>query len=129
MSTSNPERRRARRFRLVGRPPCGVHAALDAVLLDVSTCGVLVEHTHPLRPNMLYTLAIPDGQRTILIVARVVRTFINHITDRSQGPRQLIFHTGFEFVEVSEEARAALEALIPSRASRALFPFQRIAVV
>lgn len=129
MNASRPERRRAPRFRLAGRPPCGLHAALDAVLLDVSTCGVLVEHTHPVQPNMIYTLALPAGQQTVLIVARVVRTLLSHITDRSQGPRSLVFHTGLEFVEISEEARTALEALIPPPPLRASFPTGRIALV
>lgn len=129
MNPSRPERRRAPRFRLAGRPPCGVHLALDAILLDVSACGVLVEHSHPVQPNTIYTLAIPAGQRTVPIVARVVRTIVSHVTDRRQGPRILVFHTGFEFVEVSKEARAALEALIPSPGLRASFPLQRIVLV
>jgi hypothetical protein len=93
------------RYRFVSGSEAG-----DAVLANLNGCGARVDFPHEVTVPADVILELPLSARndqpesTFEVRGRVVWT----VTDRREGP----FPAGIAFVDVNDEIRAALEALV-----------------
>ncbi|MFQ5988557.1 MAG: PilZ domain-containing protein [Candidatus Methylomirabilales bacterium] len=90
-------------------------------VMNFSTNGALIEHSHLVRPGSLcfLTLSVPHEEFTLK--CRVVRSRLHLSEVRTDGERDVIYRTGVEFLDTSEAARRLLKEYIESlkRMSRA----------
>lgn len=84
----------------------------EASLLNLSEGGVLMEHSHPVRPGtvLLLTLSVPGDQITLR--CRVVRSSEHRYEVWPTGERQHVYRTGLEFLEIPEDSRVLLDKYI-----------------
>lgn len=100
---------------IVGSETRGRMASIDdALLLNISSGGVLIEHVQPLRPGTVSALNLDLQGKRVNLSCRVVRSVAHRIGLQPDGERALIYHTGLEFVDASDEARQAINQYIHS---------------
>lgn len=109
-----PDERRYARFSVEGRTKGQVAAFCDALILNISLGGALIEHTHVVRPGTLSTLDLDLLGDTMRLTCRVVRSVVHRQEMRPYGGRELIYHTGLEFLNVTEEAQQRIGDYIQS---------------
>ena len=110
--TTPPERRRARRVVVPGRPGGRVRATLDARLLDLSNFGVRIENHNQLRPGFACTLELPPAIGGLVLPVHVVRSVVVGTGESPTGDRLLRYESGLTFVNLAGEQREALEAVL-----------------
>ena len=96
-------RRKHARFVVKGEAKGRVSVIWDAVLLDISLGGALIEHANVVRPGTPSSLELDLGGKKIRLRCRVARSVADRIEVQSDGERELIYHTGLQFVEPSDE--------------------------
>ena len=96
-------RRKHARFVVKGEAKGRVAVIWDAVLLDISLGGALIEHANVVRPGTPSSLELDLGGKRIRLRCRVARSVADRIEVQSDGERELIYHTGLQFVEPSDE--------------------------
>lgn len=96
-------RRKHARFVVKGGAKGRVAVIWDAVLLDISLGGALIEHANVVRPGTPSSLELDLGGKRIRLRCRVARSVADRIEVQSDGERELIYHTGLQFVEPSDE--------------------------
>lgn len=105
------ERRRAPRIRL--RTPVGsrVFAVVEALLVDVSAVGALLEHAEPVRPGVACEVMIEGASEGLRLRCHVVRSTLIQ-RDGGGADRRVCYHTGVEFVNLTPAQTSFLEAMI-----------------
>jgi hypothetical protein len=96
-------RRKHARFVVKGGAKGRVAVVWDAVLLDISIGGALIEHASVVRPGTPSSLELDLEGKRIRLRCRVARSVADRIEVQSDGERELIYHTGLQFVEPSDE--------------------------
>lgn len=107
------ERRQYPRFMVGGRTR-GRVTTYDASLLDISLGGALVEHAQIVRPGTLSYLVLPLQGHQLSLRCRVARSLVHRPEPQPDGERMLIYHTGLEFVEPSDETLTVISEYIDS---------------
>lgn len=107
------ERRQHPRF-MVGGKTRGRVTTYEALLLDISLGGVLVEHTQIVRPGTLSYLVLPLQGHELSLRCRVARSIVHRPERQPDGERTLIYHTGLEFIDPSDETRTVISDYIDS---------------
>ncbi len=87
----------------------------DAVLLDISIGGALIEHASVVRPGTPSSLELDLEGKRIRLRCRVARSVVDRIEVQSDGERELIYHTGLQFVEPSDETLQVIGDYIHSK--------------
>ncbi|MFQ5989673.1 MAG: PilZ domain-containing protein [Candidatus Methylomirabilales bacterium] len=96
-------RRKHARFAVKGGAKGRVAVVWDAVLLNISLGGALIEHTNVVRPGTPSSLELElQGQR-IRLRCRVARSVAERIQVQPDGERELVYETGLQFVDASDE--------------------------
>lgn len=114
MGEGERERRQHPRFTVAGKATGRVTAVHDASLVDISFGGVLIEHSQVVRPGTTSSLDLDlDGKR-LRLRCRVVRSLVNRIELQPDGEQALIYHTGLEFLDLSEDTRQVIHDYIQS---------------
>lgn len=109
---ATPERRRAKRLAVAGHPGGRVRATLEATLIDLSASGARIQHQNLLRPGFACTLEFPVSLVELHASVRVVRSVVvGRGTDRS-GERSLRYESGLQFVNLTPEQQAIIEAIL-----------------
>ena len=111
---STPDLRRYARFSVEGRTKGQVAAFCDALILNISLGGALIEHTQVVRPGTLSTLDLDLLGHTLMLTCRVVRSVVHRQEIQPYGGRELIYHTGLEFLNVSDDTRQRIGDYIHS---------------
>ena len=107
-------RRQYARF-FVGRKTKGrVTAIYDAVVLNLSIGGSLIEHAHVVRPGTLSSLDLDLFGKRLRLKCRVARSVVHGSNVLPTGERELIYRTGLEFLEMSEATRQIIGRYIQS---------------
>lgn len=112
----NREGRRAPRVAAESGMTCQAFTTFDTTIVDLSTLGIQVQHTHQVQVGNLYTLrfSLPPDPQVLKIHARVVWTAPFRI-EQIRGERRTIYRSGFEFTDVPLAAEAAIEAYVIAR--------------
>jgi len=107
-------RRQYARF-FVGRKTKGrVTAIYDAVVLNLSIGGSLIEHAHVVRPGTLSSLDLDLFGKRLRLKCRVARSVVHGSNVLPTGERELIYRTGLEFLELSEATRQMIGRYVQS---------------
>lgn len=109
-----PTKRRHTRFVVGGKVRGRVTATYEAVLVNISLGGALIEHAHMVRPGTATHLVLTVGSKTISIPCKVVRSVARRTTVRPDGEREMIYQTGLQFSAVKDEDLHGLNELIES---------------
>ena len=105
-------RRHYARFLIGGKAKGRVTAIYDAVVLDISMGGSLIEHSGVVRPGTLSSLDLDLGGAHVRLRCRVARSLVNRSETLPGEERELIYHTGLEFLDPSEETRLVISRYI-----------------
>jgi len=109
------DRRQHPRFTVVvGKATGRVTSVHDASLVDISFGGVLIEHSQVVRPGTTSSLDLDLEGRRLRLRCRVIRSVVNRIELQPDGEQALIYHTGLEFLDLSEETRQVISDYIQS---------------
>ncbi|MFQ5990630.1 MAG: PilZ domain-containing protein [Candidatus Methylomirabilales bacterium] len=109
-----PDQRRYARFAVEGRTKGQVDASCDALILNISLGGALIEHSHVVRPGTISTLDLDFGGDTLRLDCRVVRSVVHREEVLPYGGRDLVYHTGLAFIDVTDETRQRIGDYIHS---------------
>jgi PilZ domain len=98
VSGSEPRERRAARRWLPEELPwplaCRIAPGQDALIVNLSAVGILVESDVPLLPGRRLTVQLIRPSRRVALTATVVRCFVVAV-ESSDGP---LYHAGLAFV-------------------------------
>jgi len=103
MNAKGSERRRAPRVEVGGRARGKIKQVIEASLLNISTLGALVEHTHPVVIDQRYEVTFHLGQRDVTFQAKVVRSVVSGSQPLPGGKGRLVYQTGLEFLDARPE--------------------------
>lgn len=98
------ERRRYPRWGAGGRIFAQLTPLHDAVVLNFSPGGALVEHVTRVQPGstLLFSLSLVDNHanngKKMVLKCRVVRSIAHRCEVRSNGERDVIYRSGLEFL-------------------------------
>jgi c-di-GMP-binding flagellar brake protein YcgR len=84
----------------------------DVTLRDISRSGILVEHTQRVQVGDMYRVAFQVDGLHLKVTARAVRSSVSHFVPIAGGERQLVYHTGMEFIDVTDETAKRISAYI-----------------
>lgn len=106
------ERRRHPRWAVEGRLTGRFGYIPKVSVLDMSLGGTLIEHATELEPGIisLLNLLFPGHEATQK--CRVVRSDIQRLQVLPIGTQALMYRTGLEFIELSEETRRLINGYI-----------------
>ncbi|MGH7351283.1 MAG: PilZ domain-containing protein [Candidatus Methylomirabilales bacterium] len=107
-------RRQYARFLVGGKAKGRVTAIYDAVVLNLSIGGSLIEHAHVVRPGTLSFLDLDLFGKRLRLKCRVARSVVHGSHVLPTGERELIYRTGLEFLELSEATRQVIGRYIQS---------------
>jgi len=107
-------RRQYARFFVGGKAKGRVTAIYDAVVLNLSIGGSLIEHAHVVRPGTLSSLDLDLFGKRLRLKCRVARSVVHGSNVLPTGERELIYRTGLEFLELSEATRQMIGRYIQS---------------
>lgn len=105
MNGTGAERRRFTRKALRGQISGRIKLTHSVCPLDLSVGGAQIEHSEIVRPGstMFLTLFFPHHQVTLKCA--VARSKVCGTVTQENGERDLIYHTGLEFLSTSEDVR------------------------
>ena len=78
----------------------------EAILINISRGGALVEHSDPVPPGTISSLTLMLHEQEVGMKCRVVRTAAHQNKVVANGDRELIYRTGLEFLGALERVRA-----------------------
>ncbi len=107
-------RRQYARFVVGGKTRGRVTAVCDAVILNISVGGSLIEHSNVVRPGTISLLDLDLLGKRLSLKCRVARSVVARTETQPDGERELIFHTGLEFLGLSDETRKVISHYIQS---------------
>lgn len=107
-------RRQYARFFVGGKAKGRVTAIYDAVVMNLSIGGSLIEHAHVVRPGTLSSLDLDLFGKRLRLKCRVARSVVHGSHVLPTGERELIYRTGLEFLELSEATRQMIGRYVQS---------------
>lgn len=108
MQTKLAARRRYPRYVLRARTRGRLTGSDDVLLIDISLGGARIEHDEFIRPGMISPLDLDFRDRRIRLWCRVVWSMVVGQDMDLDGEGSMIYHTGVEFHNLSEESRQVL---------------------
>jgi hypothetical protein len=107
-------RRQYARFLVGGKAKGRVTAIYDAVVVNISIGGSLIEHAHVVRPGTLSSLDLDILGKRLRLKCRVARSVVHGSHVLPTGERELVYRTGLEFLEMSDAMRQLIGRYIQS---------------
>jgi hypothetical protein len=114
MTKRLPERRRHPRVTVGGRTSGKVNAVHDVSILDISLGGMLIEHAPVVQPGIICDLVTTLLGHEMRLRCRVARSAVHRVEVNPGGKRKLIYRTGLEFLEHTDETRQVIRHYIKS---------------
>jgi hypothetical protein len=114
MKTKLAGRRRFPRYGLKTKTGGRLTAYDDASFIDISLGGVRVEHTQPMRPGTMSLLDLEFQGKKIRVTCRVVWSVVVRQDVDLNGEASMIYHTGLEFQNPSEETSQLIKDYLQS---------------
>ena len=109
--TPTIENRRSRRIQVQGDVDGAGTPAFKASVANLSREGVCVEHVAKLEPGQVCDLKLRIPPMSFAVRARIVWTNLHRPGGGVAGGAGL-FRSGAEFVDISEDARAAIDVIV-----------------
>jgi len=103
--------RRSRRIQVQGEVDGNGPAPASASVVNLSRDGVCVEHRAKLEPGLVCDLRLRIPPMTFAVKARIAWTNPHRLESGVPGVPGL-FRSGAEFVNLSADARAAIDAIV-----------------
>jgi hypothetical protein len=91
-----------------------VAAICEGSLLNISLGGVLIEHVHALRPGTPSFVELELQGKRVRLRCRVARSVADRTEVQPDGEREVIYHSGLEFLDIPEETRQVISDYIES---------------
>jgi len=106
------DKRRYPRWAVEGRLTGRFSDIFLVAVVDISLAGTLIEHVSELEPGVvsLLNLAFPGHESAQK--CRVVRSDVHRVEILPIGTQDLVYRTGLEFLQASEEFRGLLNGYI-----------------
>jgi hypothetical protein len=114
MTEKQEIRRRYPRVIVGGKIKGRVFAMYEASLLNISLGGALIENGDVLCPGAIISLSLDLQGRRANVHCRVIRSAVHGTALQPGGERALIYHTGVEFLDPSEEMRQVISGYVQS---------------
>ena len=114
MGNAQQDTRRYPRVIVGGRTKGWITPLYEAALLNISLGGALMEHTEAVRPGTISPLDLDLPMKRVGLRCRVVRSVVHRSEVQPDGGRELIYHTGLEFLDPSNETAQAVSEYIQS---------------
>lgn len=92
-----------------------IGTAHEASVLNISLGGALVEHAYIVRPGTISSLVLNVPGRAMKLSCRIVRSSVHRLAVQPDGEGEVIYHTGLEFVDSSEEAHQIMSDFVQSK--------------
>ncbi len=108
------DRRRSIRWAVEERTAGQITAIYEASLINISVDGALIEHLDLVRPGTLSVLTFVVRGQEVSLRCRVVRSAVHRTEVWTEGERELIFRTGLEFLDMSEDSLRLIDEYIES---------------
>jgi hypothetical protein len=109
-----PEKRRYTRFPVGGRIKGRVRAFYEASVMNVSLGGALIEHDQIIRPGSTSFLLLFLHGHPVSLRCHVTWSRVDRPELQPDGEKALIFRSGLEFLDPTEEAQQSLSDYIDS---------------
>ncbi len=114
MGEERQERRQDPRVVVGDKTKGRINGIGEVSVLNLSPGGALIEHAEIVRPNTIAHLVLTLAGRETRVPCRVVWSAIHRAEVQPDGEQELIFRTGVEFPNPSEETRQAISDYIQS---------------
>lgn len=92
--------------------PVRLNVNTAGLLIDLSEGGALLRFRRPQEPNRQVTLTIEDGDSTIHLAARVVRSTPMSLETATATLARTEYHVAVEFLQSSPESSAMLRDIV-----------------
>lgn len=114
MGNGRKDTRRYPRVIVGGRIEGWITSIYEAALLNISLGGALMEHAHAVRPGTISPVDLELPMKRVGLRCRVVRSVVHRSEVQPDGARELIYHTGLEFLDPSDETAQVVSEYIQS---------------
>ncbi len=108
MESKKPDRRKHTRFILTEKTKGRVAVSDEVSLVNISLGGVLIEHAQVVRPGTISDFDLELQGERIRLRSRVVRSVVVRQEVDMDGEAVMIYHTGLEFLDISQEVRQVI---------------------
>ncbi|MFQ5989427.1 MAG: PilZ domain-containing protein [Candidatus Methylomirabilales bacterium] len=95
-----------------GKPEGRITAIYEALLLNISLGGALIEHVQAVRPGTVSTLELELQGKPLSLRVCVARSVADRTEVQPDGERAVIYHSGLEFVDLPDETRQLISNYI-----------------
>ena len=106
--------RRYPRFNVGGWMKGRIAPDYEASLWDLSLGGARIEHAEVVRPGSVSYLYLPLLEGGVKLRCRVAWSAVNRPEMQPDGESTVIYHTGLEFLDLSEKTRSVISEYIQS---------------
>jgi len=110
---TKPERRHIR-WTVEERTEGRITAIYKAFLINISQGGGLIEHMDLVRPGTLSFLTLRIHKQEVNLRCRVVHSVVHGSEVQPDGERDLIYRTGLQFLDPSEDSLRLIGEYIDS---------------
>ena len=76
-------------------------------IMELSHGGAQIETSFPLQLGSIHDLRLALGATSVVVKARVAHARVTEVEEQ-----QVVYKSGLEFVELSEQVRAAIDAFV-----------------
>ncbi len=114
MGKEQRDKRERPRVFVEGKSRGRVAAICEGSLLNISLGGVLIEHVHALRPGTPSFVELELQGKRVRLRCRVARSVADRTEVQPDGEREVIYHSGLEFLDIPEETRQVISDYIES---------------
>ncbi len=112
------DRRQSVRFFVAEETKGRVTSAYEALLMNISRRGALIEHDDVVRPGSTSSLELELNGNKVKLQSRVVWSAVIRQGLNADSEMALIFNTGLEFLDLSEETQQLIGDYIDSMAEQ-----------
>ncbi len=112
------DRRQSVRFFVAEETKGRVTSAYEALLMNISRRGALIEHDDVVRPGSTSSLGLELNGNKVKLQSRVVWSAVVRQGLNADSEMALIFNTGLEFLDLSEETQQLIGDYIDSMAEQ-----------
>lgn len=114
MGKEQRDKREYPRVFVEGKSRGRVAAICEGSLINISLGGVLIEHVDALRPGTPSFVELELQGKRARLRCRVARSVADRTEVQPDGEREVIYHSGLEFLDVPEETQQVISDYIES---------------
>lgn len=101
------DRREDPRLPILGELRGEIMVFQPTAIAEIAASGAQIETSFPLQLDSLHEVRLTLGDRSVVVKARIAHSCISDVEQE-----RVVYRSGIEFVELSDHARAAIEAFV-----------------